>query len=378
MHLIVIGFNELFFFILNNWGILIPIPFVFFLYTLWKFKGRETNWNEPIIVKYNSPDKLTPGEIGYLLEGYYSERFVAADLINLAIKGYIRIFEFKDEITNKYSLVTYFCHVIVISVVTTFYFFLRPNLGVIFGVLLLSIATFIAVRKFVNKKGTKYQLENIKDWRGDGRLTVHERRLLTGVFGSTPFSKVPLFRNGALGINIEMAANNIRENLKLKKYFKASVQHKKQSYVIFGVIFSLLLIGAALTFKRWDFIFSAFVIFLTFLRAGSFMAKKTSSGVDIYKQIRGYAKYVSVAEIQRSKFYHKEGILEKHLPYAIVFDNVGKLADKIDKINETQPDWYCSDLNISELSLKKQFSGFSKGFISVLKSVIISSNNSRD
>lgn len=61
-----------------------------FMLTRWHRVGRDPKPGL-IIPRYNPPEGLSPGAVRYLLDMHHSSRAFTADLIDLAIKGYLRV-----------------------------------------------------------------------------------------------------------------------------------------------------------------------------------------------------------------------------------------------------------------------------------------------
>jgi hypothetical protein len=55
-------------FMVDNWGLGIPLVVFLIMFVVWSKKGRDRPFKEIVIAQYDSPDKLTPGELGYLMK----------------------------------------------------------------------------------------------------------------------------------------------------------------------------------------------------------------------------------------------------------------------------------------------------------------------
>lgn len=61
-------------------------------YSRWKKYGRDPE-KPTVYPQFNVPENLSPAALGYLTEERYQRNFVTASLVNLAVKGYIKIEE---------------------------------------------------------------------------------------------------------------------------------------------------------------------------------------------------------------------------------------------------------------------------------------------
>ncbi|HMA45541.1 MAG TPA: DUF2207 domain-containing protein, partial [Gemmatimonadales bacterium] len=80
----------------SNWPLAIPIPVFLLAFAAWRRRGRDPR-QLPITVRYEPPQGLTPGEAGTLLDNSVDMRDVTATLVDLAVRGYLRIEERDDR-----------------------------------------------------------------------------------------------------------------------------------------------------------------------------------------------------------------------------------------------------------------------------------------
>jgi len=278
-------------FMVDNWGLGIPLVVFSIMFVVWSKKGRDRPFKEIVIAQYDSPDKLTPGELGYLMKEKYTGRFLAGDVVSLAVKGFLKIEELE---MNK-------------------------------------------LKKFL-KARPEYQFEKIKDWENAKNLTEHEKEILTGLFGLKSIGE-----KIKLSDKKDFYKNKKEIDLKIKKqteeYFFQSFWNKKVAYILVGVLvfplgFFALLLGRTDIFL--GIVFSVGIVALF----SAFMSKKTSKGAEAFWKAQGFKHYIDVAEKDRAKFYAKENMFEAVLPYAIVFDNVDNWAKTFNGIIKEPPEWY--------------------------------------
>src|SRR6266436_3608098 len=76
----------------SNWPLLIPIPVFLFALASWYRSGRDPR-RRPIAVQYEPPKTMTPAEAGTLIDNTADMRDITATLVDLAVRGYLRIEE---------------------------------------------------------------------------------------------------------------------------------------------------------------------------------------------------------------------------------------------------------------------------------------------
>jgi uncharacterized membrane protein len=103
--------------------------------------------------------------------------------------------------------------------------------------------------------------------------------------------------------------------------------------IILGLIFGNF-------FKSLSLLFSILISGILFLIFSPFMPKRSKKGTEAFWYILGFRDYIETAEKYRAKFYEKENIFEKYLPYAICFDLVDKWAKAFEGIYKNPPKWY--------------------------------------
>src|SRR5437667_1752114 len=79
----------------SNWPLLIPIPVLLFAFARWRRSGADPR-QRPIAVQYEPPADMTPAEAGTLLDNSADMRDITATLVDLAVRGYLRIEEHQN------------------------------------------------------------------------------------------------------------------------------------------------------------------------------------------------------------------------------------------------------------------------------------------
>lgn len=83
-------------FLAANPGLLLPLWAFAVMFALWWLKGREPDSGLSVAPIYEAPKGLTPAEAGTLIDDKIDDRDVTSTLIDLAVKGYIKIVEIEE------------------------------------------------------------------------------------------------------------------------------------------------------------------------------------------------------------------------------------------------------------------------------------------
>src|SRR6266849_3818512 len=79
----------------SNWPLLIPILVFLFAFATWWRRGRDPR-RRPIAVQYEPPPKMSPAEAGTLLDNSADMRDITATMVDLAVRGTMRIEEHQN------------------------------------------------------------------------------------------------------------------------------------------------------------------------------------------------------------------------------------------------------------------------------------------
>jgi uncharacterized membrane protein len=283
-------------FILDNWGYLIPVFTFCYLYYLWYKHGRDPKaTHSAIMPEYDIPDQLRPAEIGTLLDDRVDMQDITSTIIDLATRGYLKIIESKEK-------------------------------------------------KMLWGETTSYELEKTTPKNPDkDPLQGFETKIYNAIFGSS--EKISLgdlkykFYKDIPGIKTA-----IYDSLINKKYYTSNPETARASYfgcgggLFFVTIFFLGFLSDINLPLFLGLLLSAPLIFIF----GFFMPQRTQKGADTQIRILGLEEFIKTAETDRVKFYEKENIFEKILPYAIAFGIADRWAKACEGLYKTQPNWYQS------------------------------------
>ncbi len=81
----------------------LPIPIVAFalMLSLWRRKGRDPELGRSVMPQYEPPEEMSPAEVGTLMDFSVDPRDLSATILDLAIRGYLRIEEVPGRRRNR-------------------------------------------------------------------------------------------------------------------------------------------------------------------------------------------------------------------------------------------------------------------------------------
>lgn len=271
----------------------------------WYRRGRDAKGTGVIIPQYDAPDKLTPLEIGAIVDFSVDNRDITATIIDLAIRKYLKIIE-----TEK--------------------------------------------KNVLGRQSKSFSLQLInRDW---SALNDWERRIMTGLFGGSGSQEaVELEALKAKLFSVATSVkNSVEKSLTDRGYFKANPV--RYAGVSFGAIIIIAIFAAGnLHFLSICLIVGIVVGLIVFGIFFRHLSARTAQGVAAKEHILGLKLYMEVAEKDRLKMLQSPDaryaektdapsqtveLFEKLLPYAIALQVEQQWAQKFENIYKSPPDWY--------------------------------------
>lgn len=249
-----------------NWlGLIFPILTFYVCYRFWLKYGKDPKINRAIAPEFEIPEKLVPIEMGMIdSNGVLKNHFISATIINLAVNGYIQI-----EMVGKTNI---FSH---------------------------------------EDYKLKVTGKNIDD------LNESEKLVIGLLFDGLGEIKISALKN-KFYVNISPIRDSINKRLTSNGLIKLT-----GSYIRIAMFF---LAGAIVTGSIFLSDINPVAALGVFLGAiiviifGVIMPARTEKGSQLEMRIRGFKMYMETAEKYRQQFNEKENIMEKLLPYAILFE----------------------------------------------------------
>lgn len=286
----------------QNWVFILPVLSFLFMLFIWMQTGRDPRVREAVTVMYSPPHysnvPLSPAEVGTMVDEKLDPRDITATIVGLAVKGYIKIEETKEE-------------------------------GIIF-----------------DKKD--YYLKKFKD--ADTSLTMFEQQVMLFIFGSMPGKMISELKN-TFYKNIPSLKSSLYKELLRKKYFATNPEHVRVTYSViaaaagFGAAFGLsTLLGDTVGGVRA--ISAGVLTGLSVLGFAKFMPAKTREGSAVYMQILGFQEFMNRAEKDQLERMKDQNLFSKFFPYALALDVADNWAKAFEGIYQEPPDWYVSPVGI--------------------------------
>ncbi len=285
--------------LVSNWPLGIPLLIFGVMYRLWSTRGKDPRLR-PIAVVYEPPDRLTPAEVGTLVDESPDTRDITATVVDLAVRGYLRITERKAE------------H--------------------LFGLW----------------SSMDYLFQRTKPRQEWGTLPAFERLLLEAIFKDSETDEVPLsslenrFYASLSGIH-----DAIFDSLHRRKYYSQRPDRVKQGYLVGGIVIGMLLtLALAALADRWG------MAPLTALSAGllsgvivawfgRIMPARTLQGTRALEGVLGFEDFLTRVEADRfNRVVKTPELFEKFLPYAMALGVEKNWARAFESIVMTAPAWY--------------------------------------
>lgn len=278
-----------------QWVLLLVVPIIFLMVyiKLWRRYGRDPKISPTIAPEFDIPEDLSPLDMGIVYsDGLMNKNYLTASIINMAVKGVIKIEE--------------------------------TSTGVIF-------------------KSKDYILR--KTGKNASILSESERLLLRILTQGEEYVKISDLIN-LFYKDIPIIKNKAVEEMTKMNYLIRSSRTWQYVFIALAVI--LVLAGIA-THSLSEYL--SYSLFISAVLAGIFtplMTRRSEPGAELFKRIKGLRLYVAKAEKYRQQFNEKENIFEKFLPYAIMFGIVGLWLKNIksiygqEYINSYLPLWFIS------------------------------------
>ena len=263
------------------------------VYTFWR-RGRDPEGRKTIVPQYEPPDKLTPAEMGTLVDEKVHTHDLTSTIIDLCVRGYLKIKVLPDA------------------------------KGWIF-------------------KMDDYELIKLdKPKPGDPGLTKFEKDFMKAVFGEKENKKVSDLKNKFYK-ELPDLKMSLYTSLTKKGYFPKSPATIKSFYAVKGFILAwagFIVLMAELGSSGTAYSAPLLINGVLSLIFAPFMPKKTRKGVLAQEHILGFKDYMETAEKHRLKFQEEEHLFYEFLPYAMTLKIADKWSKAFKDIFDKPPEWY--------------------------------------
>ena len=91
----------------DNWIVVVPLLVFAIMFWLWYTRGRDPKGRGTIIAEYDAPDQLTPLEVSAVRKGTAENTAVTAEIIYLAVRGYLKVTRVVEQKLLVFSTTDY-------------------------------------------------------------------------------------------------------------------------------------------------------------------------------------------------------------------------------------------------------------------------------
>jgi uncharacterized membrane protein len=276
------------------WPFTLTAALGIFLFRRWWHKGRDPKGRGTLVVQYDPPENALPAEVGVLIDQRADTRDLTATIIDLAVRGFIKIREIEIQ-----------------------------------GLIL---------------KGKDHELERLKDPEDpQSGLKAYEKKIMSTLFAlGTRVTIGRLKSTYAFSAYMKKITGAMYDEAVLRGWYDRSPEAVRNAYIGIGTTIMVLtwFLGsfAALMGPMAPFAIGACGALLVIF--GFVMARRTEAGVLAYEHAVGFKEYLSRAEQYRLQWQEEENIFERFLPYAMVFGVVDKWCKAFEGLTINQPNWY--------------------------------------
>jgi len=282
----------------ENWPLGLPVLVFAGMVALWRRTGRDPE-SRPIAVQYEPPP-LTPAEAGALVDESVDQRDITATLVDLAVKGWIRIEEKHEK--KLFGLLT----------------------------------------------DEDYAFVRLEPPAGAAPLLRHEQRLLDGLFAAGGSEVLLSDLEQKFYAHLPGIRNAVFDRLVELKLYRSRPDRVKSRWLVGAVVlgFVLLMAGMAVGVARLGLAPNAVLVAaagsaLVVAFFGRVMPARTVVGARTLEQLRGFEEFLGRVEGDRlQRVVRTPELFEKYLPYAMAFGVERRWAKAFDGILREPPRWY--------------------------------------
>ncbi|MGH7586922.1 MAG: DUF2207 domain-containing protein [Gemmatimonadales bacterium] len=281
-----------------NWPIALPFLVLAGMLMIWWRRGRDPR-RLPVVVQYEPPEGLTPAEAGTLTDEKVDMRDITATLIDLAVRGYVRIEEREEP--------------------------------AVFGLL-------------SNEEFVFHRLKSEAEW---ATLARHEGRVLEGIFkDSADEVKLSDLKNEFYK-ELDGIRDAVMDRLMGRKLFRTRPDSTKTGWTVAGLglffVFPFLgvILSSRLMMTPAPFFAAGIASGLIVIVFGRYMPARTVSGARAVEKALGFGEFLQRVDGKRFEAIEKTPeMFERFLPYAMAFGVEQKWAKGFRDIYTTPPNWY--------------------------------------
>lgn len=285
-------------------GLASGAAFSFVIYRQWRRWGRDYTGRGIVVPEYEPPKGLSPAEVGLLYDYRVDSRDLTATIIDLALRGYVRI---HDEEKKRFGLFT----------------------------------------------SHKFSLELTKDTLN--KLKQHEKKLLEAIFKDIKVGEKQELAKISKP-KMQKAAKDIRSNLRtaLTEQHGLLEETPVKAWVILIGLSVVAFLGVIFSGGGRGWLAGAGLTVISAVVFGLLMRRRSHAGTAEYEKTKGLKLYMDTAEKHRLKMMqsverpyaepsHTVEFFEKLLPFAVALGVEKSWARQFDDIYKDSPDWFAGN-----------------------------------
>jgi uncharacterized membrane protein YgcG len=289
--------SKLGWFLGSNPILFLPLFTLAVMFGLWHSVGRDPDPGVSVAPQYEPPKGMSPAEAGTLIDDTIHPRDITSTIVDLAVRGYIKIEEKFD--------------------------------------------TFLV---FHHKDYLFHLLKPIDQWGPD--LAPHERVMLENVFLGGAETRLSSLKNRFYTV-IPVVRQDIMNALKNKGIYTLDPESANGYSIVAAVVIAILVV--AVQVLGWMNLFysiplvigSVLVSALIWWLFARQMTAKTAAGARTMIAVLGFQEFMNRVDADRIKRMPPD-TFEKFLPYAMALGVEHHWAQAFDGIVKDPPSWYVS------------------------------------
>ncbi|WP_160295444.1 DUF2207 domain-containing protein [Demequina aurantiaca] len=251
----------------------------------------------PVAVEFQPPPGLHPGQLGTLIDEKADPRDVTATIVDLAVRGFLRI----DPVVDA----------------------TRPE-----------------------AEPSDYTL--VKLLPTDGRMVAYERSLFEAIFEGRESVTLSALKT-TFAADMGMVQSQMYANVTDLGWFRGNPATARMAWGMKGTFMLLFGLGALIFLfatTTYALIAVPFVIFGVMMLATIKAAPaRTAEGTRVLAQTQGFELYLETADAEQLRFEEGKDIFSRYLPYAIAFGIADKWSKKFEALaaqgySMPEPAWY--------------------------------------
>ncbi|MBZ9571968.1 DUF2207 domain-containing protein [Patescibacteria group bacterium] len=289
-----------------NWIILLiafalPISFFVKMYILWRKRGKDPKIGKTIIAQYSPPENLPPAVFGVLIDQAVHMKDITATIIDLAVRGYLRI----REKEKGFSIF----------------------------------------------KTREYTLEKLKD---ESDLLLFEQKIIRDIFKNKNVVSSDDLKNKFYK-KIPGIEKSLHQEVGETGYFMGNILNVRKKYgktsnkifllalvIFFGWLILSFLLGTGLVryFAQISILGLSLIISATIILIfAHYMPSLTQKGLEAKWKLLGFKEYLQTAERFRLGAETLE-TFSKYLPFALILGVEKKWAERFSDFSYQKQNWY--------------------------------------